>query len=73
MPLRFSTRADTPPNLCMECGEVCRKPKRFCSDDHKELWLREHKKITPEELARARRNITPAIEWRQKLSLSRPF
>lgn len=37
--MRYSTKASTPPNPCMECGEQCRQPKRFCSDSHKDLWL----------------------------------
>lgn len=80
MPLRYGTRADTPPNLCMECGVQCRRPKRFCTDDHKETWLSRRvsqadpRGITQVAQERQRLGITPqAIEWRQKLSLSRPF
>jgi hypothetical protein len=81
-PLRFSTKADTPPNLCMECGVQCRRPKRFCSDDHKQEWL--DRKIAREyppppgtpSLAEQRKQLgisQESLDWRRKLSLSRPF
>ena len=80
MPLRFSTKAEMPPNLCMECGEVCRRPKRFCSDAHKELWLagrgividaRGAAQVADERRYRA---VTKeAIEWRNKLNVQRAF
>jgi hypothetical protein len=66
----------------MECGAQCRKPKRFCSEDHKEKWLastiarRYPHPVSahPGAMERSEPYSTlEAIEWRQKLSLSRPF
>ena len=84
-PLRYGLKSDTPPNLCLECGVQCRRPKRFCSEDHKETWL--SRKIAraypppvrcfsqlPGEAPRIEsRQSTESREWRQKLALSRPF
>ena len=78
--MKFSTKAATLPNPCLECGVQCRRPKRFCTDSHKELWLsRRIDDLNPrgvEQVAadRQRLGITPeALEWRRKLSVSQPF
>ena len=71
--MRYSTRADIPPNQCLECGEIIRRPKRFCNDEHKEIWLVGAKKFTPAEIEAARQTWTADREWKRKLSLSRPF
>lgn len=82
MSLCYGTAATKPPNPCMECGIHCRAGKRFCSDAHREQWL--GSKIArsypqppgtpPLDEQRRRMGITPlALEFRRKLSLSRPF
>lgn len=78
--MKFSTKAATLPNPCLECGEHCRRPKRFCSEQHKEQWLvRRIFKLDAEQAARVeaqrkRLGITPeALEWRRKLSVQRAF
>jgi len=80
MPLIYGTKVATPPNLCMECGEVCRRPKRFCSDSHKELWLAGRGIVIDsrglEQVEQMRRNIgtTPeSREWRRKLGIQLDF
>ena len=80
MPLIYGTKASTPPNSCLECGEHCRRPKRFCSDGHKELWLKgrgivlDHRGVAQVADERRYQAVTDeAREWRQKLALSRPF
>ena len=80
MPLRYGTAAQTLPNLCIECGETCRRPKRFCSDAHKELWLSgpgfkiNHAGAAQVREQRQRLGITPeALEWRRKRNVSNPF
>lgn len=81
-PLRYGLKSDTPPNLCLECGVQCRRPKRFCSEDHKETWLsskiaRQYAQPpgTPslKDQRRALGITDKAREWRQKIALSRPF
>lgn len=78
MPLNFSTKPDHAPNLCMDCGETCRRPKRFCNDSCRNAFGR-GTTINPVGLAqvderRRRLGITPeAIEWRRNLSVSRTF
>ena len=79
-PLIYNTKSATPPNPCLECGEQCRRPKRFCCDSHKEAWLsRKIMEIDPRGVSqvardRARLGITPeSLEWRRKLSVSQPF
>lgn len=78
--MRFSTKATTLPNPCMECGEQCRRPKRFCSEGHKEEWLaRRIFRLDQQGIARIaaerqRLGITAeSLEWRRKLSVSRVF
>lgn len=80
MPLVFGTSASTVPNLCMECGDQCRRPKRFCSDSHKELWqsgrgmVINHHGAAQVAAQRQQLGITPeALENRRKLSVSREF
>jgi hypothetical protein len=78
--MKFSTKAQTLPNPCLECGEQCRRPKRFCSESHKEEWLvRRIFKLDAEQIARVeaqrkRLGITPeSLEWKRKLHVSQPF
>jgi hypothetical protein len=82
MALRYGIKANTPPNPCMECGVQCRRPKRFCSDSHKEEWLaRKIARDYPQppgtlSLAEQRRSMgitDESLEWKRKLNLSRPF
>lgn len=80
MPLRFAVKPEHEPNRCLECGEVCRRPKRFCSDSHKELWLAgrrlvlDYRGIGQVEEARKSLGITPqALEWKRRWHVSRPF
>jgi hypothetical protein len=79
-PLRYGTTVRTPPNPCLECGVQCRRPKRFCSDSHRESWL-SHKigsldarGISQIQEQRRKIGLTPeAMEFRRKLNVSRPF
>lgn len=80
MPLRYGTKAESFPNRCLECGEQCRRPKRFCSETHKELWLagrgivinaRGEAQVENERLYVGATQ--EALEWKRKLSVSRPF
>lgn len=75
--MRYSTKADRPVNRCMECGEPCKLPKRFCSEEHKIFWLKNSRGIMPPEHFDPRppmpRLSPEALEWKRKLSLSRPF
>ena len=80
MPLHFSTSAAQLPNQCLECGEQCKRPKRFCSDSHKEAWLASkvfalnHRGIAQVKAQREQLGITPeALDFRRKLSVTRPF
>lgn len=80
MPLVFGTAASTVPNLCMECGDQCRRPKRFCSDSHRELFMKgpgmviNHHGAAQVAAQRQRQGITPeALDWRRKLSLQNVF
>lgn len=80
MPLIYSTKAATVPNPCMECGEHCKRPKRFCSDSHKELWLKGRGIVLDArgvaQIADERRfrgNTADAREFRRKLHLQQPF
>lgn len=80
MQLRYGTVAATPPNPCLECGERCRRPKRFCSDAHRELWFKgiglviDQRGTRQISEARLRAGITSeALEWRRKLNVARPF
>ena len=83
--MRYSTHPTHPPNLCRECGEQVRRPKRFCDTRCERLW-RSGPEITDaqkdlyarsiEQIAKQRkeRGITPeALEYRRKLSVQRPF
>jgi hypothetical protein len=78
--MKFGTKASYAPNPCMECGEHCRRPKRFCSDSCKELWLggrgitldaRGAAQVTDER--RFRGITSEALEWRRKLGVSNAF
>jgi hypothetical protein len=80
MPMKFSTVAINAPNPCLECGEHCKRPKRFCCDAHKEQWLAgrgvtyDQRGIAQVTDERRFRVIAPeALDWRRKLSVSRPF
>jgi hypothetical protein len=64
----------------MECGEQCRRPKRFCSDAHKELWLSgrgivvDHRGAEQVERQRRIAGITPeSLEWRRKRNVGNSF
>lgn len=78
--MRYSTKPTLPPNLCMECGEQCRRPKRFCDDACKDNYLRgrefviDHRGTGQVAAERKRRGVTPeALENRRKLSVGRQF
>ena len=78
--MRYSVKPTYPPNLCMECGEQCRHPKRFCDDTCKDNYLRGRGLIIDPRGAsqvaaqRQQRGVTPeARENRRKLSVGRPF
>jgi hypothetical protein len=80
MPLHFAVKPEHEPNRCIECGEVCRRPKRFCSDSHKEIWASgRHGSINPigaEQVAVSRRLLgitAESLEWRRKLNVQRAF
>ena len=78
MPLVLSTKAEMLPNLCMECGEQCRRPKKFCDDTHRQFFGRETRIDARGAgivaAARQRRGITPeSLEWRRKLNVTQPF
>jgi hypothetical protein len=78
--MRYGTKAATLPNPCLECGQQCRQPKRFCSETHKELWFAGRGIVIDArgvaQIADERRYMAvtaDALEWKRKLSLSRPF
>jgi hypothetical protein len=78
--MKYGTKVDTPENRCMVCGDVCRRPKRFCSDAHKDEFLAgrgivlNHRGIEQVSADRQRLGITPlALENRMKLSVQRPL
>lgn len=78
--MRYSVKPTYPPNLCMECGEQCRRPKRFCDDSCKDAYLRgrgfviNHRGAEQVAAQRQIQGITPlALENRRKLSVSREF
>ena len=80
MPLKYGINPLTPPNPCMECGDRCRRPKRFCSDSHHELWITGRGLVIDQRGAeqvaaqRKQRGITPeSLDWRRKLNVSKPF
>ena len=79
-PLIYGTKLLQPPNHCMECGEICRRPKRFCTDSCKERYLEgrgfvpNHRGIEQVAAERRLRGITPeALENRRKLNVGRPL
>jgi hypothetical protein len=68
------------PNRCMECGEICRQPKRFCCEDHKVRWFAnqgfaiDYRGVAQVAAERGRWGSTPEQrEWKRKLSLSKEF
>jgi hypothetical protein len=80
MPLTYTTKSATLPNLCMECGESCRRPKRFCSDAHEKLFLSgpgfviDPRGKAQVEADRKRLGITAtALEWRRKRNVQLAF
>jgi len=81
MPLTYSTKVDRGSNTCLHCGESLKHPKRFCNDQEKIQWLEQHHPWHPDwrgavelEKERRRNAITwESLEWKRKLSLSRPF
>lgn len=76
--MKYASKSVHPPNLCIECGTEIHRPKRFCDDACKNLWLH-GKGYSVDEIQQARvaqerqrRGIAPeALEWRRKLSVSR--
>lgn len=80
MSLVFGTKSATVPNLCMECGDQCRRPKRFCSDSHRELWhsgrgmVINHQGAAQIAAQRQARGITAdALEFKRKRSIQNVF
>jgi hypothetical protein len=78
MPFILSTKLDHAPNLCMDCGETCRRPKRFCNDSCRNAFGRgttiNLMGLAQVDEQRRRLGITlEAIEWRRNLSVSRAF
>jgi hypothetical protein len=80
MPLIYGSKSMQLPNRCMECGEICRRPKRFCADSCKERYLQgrgfvpNHQGIEQVCAERQRLGVTPeAREWRRNLNVSKPF
>jgi hypothetical protein len=78
--MRYTTAAERGPNRCMECGESCRLPKRFCSDSCHKLWLSGpeliHYPRGVEQVAAERKRLgitLEALEFKRKLSLERAF
>ena len=78
--MRYSIKPILPPNRCMECGEICRRPKRFCADSCKERYLEgrgfvpNHRGIEQIREQRQMRGVTPeALENRRKLHVQQPF
>lgn len=76
MPLHFAVKSAIPPNLCMECGEVCRRPKRLCSDHCKTLFLAgrgiviNHQGAEQVAAQRQARGVTTdALEFKRKRSI----
>ncbi len=84
MGLRYGIKPDHEPNRCMECGENCRRPKRFCRKHCEVLNEKPMRQFFTDDVyqrgadqvraERLKRGITPeALEFRRKLSLQRPF
>lgn len=77
-PLVFGIKATTVPNLCLECGEPCRRPKHFCSDAERELFGRNTSinRLGVAQVAaqRQQRGITPeALDFKRKRSIQNGF
>ena len=80
MALIYGSKSLQPPNRCLECGEVCRRPKRFCAESCRERYLEgrgfvpNHRGIEQVAAERRRRGVTPeALENRRKLHVQQPF
>jgi hypothetical protein len=79
-PLIYGSKSLQPPNRCMECGETCRRPKRFCADSCKERYLAgrgfvpNYRGIEQVRVHRQALGITlDALEWRRKLNVQQSF
>ena len=80
MPLIYGSKSLQPPNRCMECGETCRRPKRFCNESCKERYLEgrgfvpNHRGIDQVREDRQRFGITPdALVWKRKINVQQSF
>ena len=80
MPLIYGSKSMQLPNRCMECGEICRRPKRFCADSCKERYLQGRGFVpSPQGIEQVRTErqrlgtTAESLEWRRKLGIQLDF
>lgn len=79
--MKYSTKPVHVSSRCLDCNESTRSKKPFCSDACKIHWLETHHPwhvdwsgAVQVENDRKRLGVThESLEWKRRLSLSRPF